>query len=239
MTCVCISLFQIRLTKHCNSIQTSPHTQTAPVAAAPAPAVAGGFEYGEYDDKLWDQDAKKDVYNKWDPNSPRSARNFNPFETYKGNSPDASGIYPGEVSFSFLFLLLFGFVCLHLSLATWIYLFILDTYKPTPNFLSLSLWLISFLPNKKNIAPIQGSSTRRPKLPNHVGREGRRRGSCRQSQGRSRVRRMQKLIKKNRVFYDLVPTGVFLWIYLWLISREREEKNCLPFLFARSLFQER
>lgn len=56
------------------------------------------FEYGDYDDKLWDQDAKKDVYNKWDPSKPRSARNFNPFETFKGNSPDASGIYPGEVS---------------------------------------------------------------------------------------------------------------------------------------------
>eukprot|EP00956_Cyclotella_meneghiniana_P019343 scaffold33090_cov38-Cyclotella_meneghiniana.AAC.8 len=71
----------------------------APAAAAPAAAPAassGGFEYGEYDDKLWDQDAKKDVYNKWDPNSPRSTRNFNPFETFKGNSPDASGIYPGE-----------------------------------------------------------------------------------------------------------------------------------------------
>lgn len=56
------------------------------------------FEYGEYDDKLWDQDSKKDVYNKWDPSQPRSTRNFNPFETFKGNSPDASGIYPGEVS---------------------------------------------------------------------------------------------------------------------------------------------
>ena len=56
------------------------------------------FEYGEYDDKLWDQDAKKDVYNKWDPSAPRSTRNFNPFETFKGNSPDASGIYSGEVS---------------------------------------------------------------------------------------------------------------------------------------------
>ena len=49
------------------------------------------FEYGEYDDK-------KDVYKKWDPATPRSTRNFNPFETFKGNSPDASGIYPGEVS---------------------------------------------------------------------------------------------------------------------------------------------
>jgi len=56
------------------------------------------FEYGEYDDKLWDNDAKKDVYNKWDPTAARSAKNFNPFETYKGNSCDASGVYPGEVS---------------------------------------------------------------------------------------------------------------------------------------------
>eukprot|EP00985_Skeletonema_marinoi_P007973 scaffold3552_cov140-Skeletonema_marinoi.AAC.7 len=36
------------------------------------------FEYGEYDDKLWDHDAKKEVYNKWDPASPRGSRNFNP-----------------------------------------------------------------------------------------------------------------------------------------------------------------
>jgi hypothetical protein len=56
------------------------------------------FEYGEYDDKLWDQVSKKDVYNKWDPSAPRSTRNFNPFETFKGNSCDASGIFPGEVS---------------------------------------------------------------------------------------------------------------------------------------------
>ena len=71
-------------------------------AFVPAPsarvATKLNFEYGEYDDKLWDQVAKKDVYDKWDPSSPRSGKNFNPFETYKGNSPDASGIYPGEVS---------------------------------------------------------------------------------------------------------------------------------------------
>ncbi|KAL7474658.1 hypothetical protein ACHAW6_000622 [Cyclotella cf. meneghiniana] len=54
------------------------------------------FEYGAYDGKLWDQVSKKDVYNMWDPNAPRSTRNFNPFETYKGNSCDASGIFPGE-----------------------------------------------------------------------------------------------------------------------------------------------
>jgi len=73
-------------------------------AAAFAPSAKFGvrsntvlsFEYGEYDEKLWDNEAKKDVYEKWDPNSPRTTRNFNPFETFGGNSPDASGIYPGE-----------------------------------------------------------------------------------------------------------------------------------------------
>eukprot|EP00978_Attheya_sp_CCMP212_P020335 scaffold58054_cov26-Attheya_sp.AAC.1 len=54
------------------------------------------FQFGEYDDKLWDIEAKKMVYGKWDPATPRSTMNFNPFETFKGNSPDASGIYPGE-----------------------------------------------------------------------------------------------------------------------------------------------
>jgi len=72
-------------------------------ASAFAPAATGArkvtslnFEYGKYDDKLWDQAAKKDVYESWDPSAPRSSNNFNPFETFKGNSPDASGIYPGE-----------------------------------------------------------------------------------------------------------------------------------------------
>jgi len=54
------------------------------------------LDYGKYDEKLWDMTAKMDVYNAWDPNSPRSPTNFNPFETWEGNSPDASGFYPGE-----------------------------------------------------------------------------------------------------------------------------------------------
>jgi len=54
------------------------------------------FEYGEYDDKMWDNAAKKEVYAKWDPASPRTTRNFNPFETFKGNSCEASGVFPGE-----------------------------------------------------------------------------------------------------------------------------------------------
>ena len=72
-------------------------------ALAFAPALTGArfsthlnFEYGKYDDQLWDHAAKKDVYSTWDPNAPRTTNNFNPFETFQGNSPDASGIYPGE-----------------------------------------------------------------------------------------------------------------------------------------------
>mmetsp|Transcript_11420 Transcript_11420/g.10929 ORF Transcript_11420/g.10929 Transcript_11420/m.10929 type:complete len:133 (-) Transcript_11420:101-499(-) len=60
------------------------------------PATAVFFEYGEYDDKLWDNTAKIDVYTKWNPAVPRSGLNFNPFETFLGNSPDASGKFPGE-----------------------------------------------------------------------------------------------------------------------------------------------
>lgn len=74
----------------------------APAAAAPAPAapavpdVPADSKQGKYDEKLWDFDAKLDVYNSWDPNSPRSPANFNPFETFEGNSPDPNGYYPGE-----------------------------------------------------------------------------------------------------------------------------------------------
>lgn len=45
---------------------------------------------------MWDNEAKKVVYAKWNPAAPRSPLNFNPFETFEGNSPDASGFYPGE-----------------------------------------------------------------------------------------------------------------------------------------------
>ena len=45
---------------------------------------------------MFGNEEKKDVYNEWDPNEPRSVMNFNPFETFEGNSPDASGVYPGE-----------------------------------------------------------------------------------------------------------------------------------------------
>eukprot|EP00549_Striatella_unipunctata_P024844 CAMPEP_0118684246 /NCGR_PEP_ID=MMETSP0800-20121206/6538_1 /TAXON_ID=210618 ORGANISM="Striatella unipunctata, Strain CCMP2910" /NCGR_SAMPLE_ID=MMETSP0800 /ASSEMBLY_ACC=CAM_ASM_000638 /LENGTH=133 /DNA_ID=CAMNT_0006580933 /DNA_START=59 /DNA_END=460 /DNA_ORIENTATION=+ len=53
-------------------------------------------DWGKFNGEVWDQAAKNDVYGTWDPNSPRTALNFNPFETWDGNSPDASGRYPGE-----------------------------------------------------------------------------------------------------------------------------------------------
>jgi len=56
----------------------------------------GEVKFGKYDGKLWDQNAKKDVYNQWNPSQPRSTLNFNPFETFNGNSCDASGMYPGD-----------------------------------------------------------------------------------------------------------------------------------------------
>lgn len=71
-------------------------------ASAFAPAsvmrasTALNLEYGEYDGQMWNNDNKKIVYEKFDPKAPRSVHNFNPFETFEGNSPDASGYYPGE-----------------------------------------------------------------------------------------------------------------------------------------------
>jgi len=83
----------------------APAAPAAPAAAAPAAPAAvpaavaaapGAFQYGIYDDQMWDHDSKKVVYGQWDPTAPRTPLNFNPFETFLGNSPDASGIYPGE-----------------------------------------------------------------------------------------------------------------------------------------------
>ena len=68
----------------------------APFGTRTSTRVFSDYVYGEFDDQLWDNEAKKTIYNKWDPSKPRSTRNFNPFETWEGNSPDASGVYPGE-----------------------------------------------------------------------------------------------------------------------------------------------
>ena len=37
-------------------------------------------QYGKYDEKLWNIAAKKDIFDAWDPEAPRSELNFNPFE---------------------------------------------------------------------------------------------------------------------------------------------------------------
>jgi hypothetical protein len=52
--------------------------------------------YGKYDGQMWDTTAKDEIYAAWNPSAPRSPLNFNPYETWDGNSPDASGLYPGE-----------------------------------------------------------------------------------------------------------------------------------------------
>jgi hypothetical protein len=62
-------------------------TAFAPAAPQRTSSTALFLEMGNYDGKLWDNEAKKTVYNAWDPNSPRTVNNFNPFETWDGNSP--------------------------------------------------------------------------------------------------------------------------------------------------------
>jgi hypothetical protein len=70
-------------------------TAFAPVSVSRT-STSLNLEYGEFDGQMWDNDNKKAIYEKFDPNAPRSVMNFNPFETFEGNSPDASGYYPGE-----------------------------------------------------------------------------------------------------------------------------------------------
>merc|ERR1719458_1624703 len=61
----------------------------APAARAPASVVVFGCP------------EKKDLWENWDPNSPRSETNFNPFErNADGNACDCSGYFPGEGKYS-------------------------------------------------------------------------------------------------------------------------------------------
>ena len=62
-------------------------TAFAPAAPKPTSSTALFLEMGAYDGKLWDNEAKKTMYESWDPKSPRTVDNFNPFETWDGNSP--------------------------------------------------------------------------------------------------------------------------------------------------------
>ena len=71
---------------------------TAPAGAAPAaaaPAAAGGVS-GEWDG-IWGFDRQKEIFLAWDPESPRTYTNFNPFErNLDGAKCDSNGCFPGE-----------------------------------------------------------------------------------------------------------------------------------------------
>jgi hypothetical protein len=75
----------------------------APAAAAPAPAAvttgavgSGPFDLAAYDG-IWGIEAKEHVFNNWDPSSPRTYTNFNPFERNdEGAMCDFNGCFPGQ-----------------------------------------------------------------------------------------------------------------------------------------------
>jgi len=68
-----------------------------PLAAAPRAATVIFNGEGKYEGKEFGFPEKKDLWESWDPNAPRSETNFNPFERNSdGNAPDASGYFPGE-----------------------------------------------------------------------------------------------------------------------------------------------
>ena len=72
----------------------------APAARAPASVVVFGGA-GKYEGQIFGFPEKKDLWENWDPNSPRSETNFNPFErNTDGNACDASGYFPGEGKYS-------------------------------------------------------------------------------------------------------------------------------------------
>jgi hypothetical protein len=54
------------------------------------------YDIAAYDD-VWGFEAKKEVYDKWDPEKPRNYENFNPFERNDENSMcDSNGCFPGQ-----------------------------------------------------------------------------------------------------------------------------------------------
>jgi len=68
----------------------------APAAPAPAAPVSGAFDIADYDG-VWGFEAKKAVFDLWDPEKPRSYTNFNPFERNDESSMcDTNGCFPGQ-----------------------------------------------------------------------------------------------------------------------------------------------
>merc|ERR1719460_2181370 len=75
---------------------------SAYVAAVNRPAVqvratgAQMFDISAFDD-VWGYEAKKAVYDAWDPSKPRDYDNFNPFERNdEGAMCDTNGCFPGQ-----------------------------------------------------------------------------------------------------------------------------------------------
>merc|ERR1719231_734141 len=65
-------------------------------ASAAAPAAAGASGLSEWDG-IWGFDRQKEIFLAWDPDSPRTYTNFNPFErNLDGAKADANGCFPGE-----------------------------------------------------------------------------------------------------------------------------------------------
>jgi len=68
----------------------------APAAAAPAAAPAGGTD-GEAYGNVWGIEWKTAVFHAWDPESPRTYTNFNPFERNDESAMcDTNGCFPGQ-----------------------------------------------------------------------------------------------------------------------------------------------
>jgi hypothetical protein len=72
----------------------------AAAAPAPPPAAAGAGGFPDIDalfDGIWGIDAKTAVFNVWDPESPRTYTNFNPFERNdEAAMCDVNGCFPGQ-----------------------------------------------------------------------------------------------------------------------------------------------
>lgn len=70
------------------------YAPAAPVAAPAAAAPSGAWD-GNKD--VYDFDKMKEIFLRWDPNSPRTYTNFNPFERNgDGAKADFNGCFPGE-----------------------------------------------------------------------------------------------------------------------------------------------
>jgi len=69
----------------------------APAAYAPAPAGGGAPLQKVGPDGIWGFEAKKRVFDAWDPEKPRDYNNFNPFERNdEGSMADTNVCFPGQ-----------------------------------------------------------------------------------------------------------------------------------------------